>query len=270
MKYDLIFSDYDGTLLGADGVVGERSAAAIRGYVRRGGNFVVCTGRMNDSIGADVRRRLGIENELIPVVGFQGAYIVDGRDNPLYADGLSPDNVIRIIRRAEELGLHVHTYDPDTVYIGRADEIMLKYNRVTGARFCEVGDLAAFVDAHRDKVYPKTMVVAAEGEGERAKKQFDCVDLPGVEHYMSSPTYIEFMSITAGKGNALRRVAAALGVPIGRTIAVGDNQNDISMIRAAGLGVAVGNALDCVKAVADYVTPVGDADPLAHIIEKFC
>ena len=79
MKYKLIFSDFDGTLLRSDGTIGKKSADAIRDYVRRGGNFVVCTGRMNSGINEKWCRHLGIDGERIPFVGFQGAYI-ESRD----------------------------------------------------------------------------------------------------------------------------------------------------------------------------------------------
>ena len=78
------------------------------------------------------------------------------------------------------------------------------------------------------------------------------------------------MRAGVSKGDAVRRLAALLGVPIERTIAVGDQENDLPMIRAAGIGCAMANATDALKAEADYVTE-RDADHsgVAEIIKKF-
>lgn len=271
MKYKLIFSDFDGTLLRSDGTIGKKSADAIRDYVRRGGNFVVCTGRMNSGINEKWCRYLGIDGERIPFVGFQGAYIESRDGETLYTDFLSPDSVIKIIGKAEELGLHVHTYDPHRVYIGRADYIIREYERVTGAPFTEVGDLADFVRSNRELGYPKVMVVVSpDADIEGIKAEFASLALENVDSYMSSPIFLEFVSRTAGKGNAVRKVASLLGADMSEVIAVGDNQNDLSMIKAAGLGVAVGNALPCLIEAADFVARDHDDDPIAEIIGKFC
>ena len=83
----------------------------------------------------------------------------------------------------------------------------------------------------------------------------------------SSPYYLEIFPKEAGKGSAVKKLAEILGVPIGNTYAAGDEENDISMLEAAGVGVAMLNAKDAVKKVCDIVTKEdNDNDGLADII----
>jgi cof-like hydrolase len=269
MKYDLIFSDFDGTLLKDDFTVGRRNADAIKNYIARGGHFVVCTGRMSSSIDP-WKEFLGIGNQRIAVAGFQGTHISDTSGRLLYCDYVNPDTVYKILKKGEELEVYTHFYDSDTVYIREENEINLEYARITGAPLKVVGNLADYISAHRDLKVIKIMVVVEASRADAVKAEYAAMGLDGVQFYMSSDVFLEFVSSVGGKGSGLKKVAEFLGVPMSRTIAVGDNQNDISMIKAAGLGIAVSNAREEVKQAADYVTVSNNEDAIAEVIEKFC
>lgn len=94
--------------------------------------------------------------------------------------------------------------------------------------------------------------------------------LSGVTFVRSETTYLEVLPEGASKGAALRELAAARGVPLGRIAAIGDNPNDLDMIRAAGLGAAVGDAAESVRAAADVVVGTcaggGVADLVARVL----
>jgi hydroxymethylpyrimidine pyrophosphatase-like HAD family hydrolase len=79
---------------------------------------------------------------------------------------------------------------------------------------------------------------------------------------------IEFLHPAVSKGNALKAIAADLGIASQEVVAIGDNHNDIGMIRFAGLGVAMGNAHDEVKAAADFVTLSNAEEGVARVIEE--
>ncbi len=93
---------------------------------------------------------------------------------------------------------------------------------------------------------------------------------PGLVTSSSQVQNVEINAAAANKGEALLALAARLGVPVERTFAFGDGNNDLSMLRAAGVGIAMDNAAAEVKAAADYVTLSCDADGVARGIEKFC
>ena len=110
IRYPLIVSDFDGTLLRGDGTISAKTRAAIEEYQQAGGRFAVCTGRTVDSILPRVKE-LGLKGL---VACFQGSVIVDIESGSLIVDGAIPnDDAARICRFLEELGAHIHVYALD-------------------------------------------------------------------------------------------------------------------------------------------------------------
>ncbi len=93
--------------------------------------------------------------------------------------------------------------------------------------------------------------------------------IPGLAGFCSSSVMLEFMRNDADKGTGLAALAARLGIAREEVIAIGDGENDIPMLRWAGLGVAMANAPDDVKAAADLIAPHCDEDGCAQIMEKY-
>ena len=87
--------------------------------------------------------------------------------------------------------------------------------------------------------------------------------------YPSKPTYLEVMDKRGSKSNAVKFVSERLKLDPSEIIAMGDNYNDIEMIKFAGMGVAMGNAPDDIKAIADYVTDTNNEDGVRKALEKF-
>ena len=88
--------------------------------------------------------------------------------------------------------------------------------------------------------------------------------------FISNPIFIEMCSKQAVKGNALEYLANFYNIPLDKTIAIGDQCNDLQMIERAGLAVAVDNAVPELKAVADYIAPLCSQSAIANVIKKFC
>jgi len=93
---------------------------------------------------------------------------------------------------------------------------------------------------------------------------------PDITVYKSKPTYLEIMAQNVLKSSAIAILIKARGVVKEEIVAIGDNYNDIDMLRFAGLGVAMGNAPDEVKSAADIVTLSNDEDGLKVVLEKYC
>lgn len=85
---------------------------------------------------------------------------------------------------------------------------------------------------------------------------------------MFAPENGETMCKGVSKGEGLRFAAATMGVPLADTVAIGDSDNDLTMIEVAGIGIAMGNGEQCVKDAADWVTDAVDASGLAHAFER--
>lgn len=265
MRYDLAISDFDGTLLRRDDTISARTLSAIRAFTQKGGVFAVSTGRAF----AGIAGRLG-ELELpgdVPVMCCQGALVRKVRSGETVSQiPLDTAAAARFLSRAERMGLMCQFYTPDAVYAPSRNEINDYYfmrNRIepvaVGRR---VSDCIVRVQE------PVLKVLCFIQPSDRARMLQAFSDLPGMRVFASHPSLIEGVSVRAGKGNGLRIACRNLGVAPERTVAFGDELNDIDMLQAAGLGVAMGNAVPETKAAADTVTDDCDADGVAAVLER--
>ena len=132
MKYRIFLSDFDGTLVRADGTISQTNKNAIAAYRAAGGVFAVCTGRMLASILPRLKE-LGIEDGL--VVAYQGATIADVRTGALLKnDGFEQADALRILDLLEDDGHHAHVYTVQDVYCNRDDDALRAYERVCGVK----------------------------------------------------------------------------------------------------------------------------------------
>ena len=104
--------------------------------------------------------------------------------------------------------------------------------------------------------------------GEIVKKEI-LSNVEGINYFKSQSEILEIVPVGVSKGATLQKLTELLGVEQGDVIAIGDDENDISMIKFAGLGVAMGNARETVKASADYVTLTNDENGVGEVIKKF-
>jgi Cof subfamily protein (haloacid dehalogenase superfamily) len=260
--YRLVVVDLDGTArsrrLGITSGVRQAVAAARA----RGVRVCVATGRMWASaapwIGA-----LGADS---PVILYNGGRVFDfeaGRilhERRLAAE--SARQSLALIRR--DCDLQPHLFLDDRVYVERSHPLTDAYaedDQLT----CEV--VSAFEPLLRGDPH-KILVVGAAGRIEalgRAVRQAGVA----VHTVQSEPTYLEFLPPGTSKGTALVAMRAALGVQAAEVIAVGDNWNDLEMIEAAGLGVAMGDAPAGVRARADYVCASADEEGVRDVLDRF-
>lgn len=266
MKYKLVLSDFDGTLLKSDDTVSPRTITAIRAYVAAGGVFGISTGRAF----ASIRKRLG---ELglcgnFPVMSCQGALSCDSRSGEVLASIPMPANAaVTFLRRAMRLDLPCQFYTDDAIYaseFGERNREYFKRNRLVPV---VVDDVCAFAQTCGKPIL-KVLCMLQPCDRERVLQAVGNIE--GATVCSSHAMLIEAMSCEAGKGNGLRRTCERLGIDLANSVAIGDESNDTDMIRAAGLGVAMGNALPTVKKAADYVTADCDDDGVAEVLEKIC
>ncbi len=143
-----------------------------------------------------------------------------------------------------------------------AGPALAEFLRRVSAEIVCVPDVLASTAAAPDKI---TMF----GERDKLERLRDLLaNLPlNVDAVFSGTTHLEVTRAGVNKGSALRELAAYMGIPLERVVAIGDEQNDISMLRIAGLAVAMGNASGEVKAVADSVAPTNDEGGLAQALQ---
>ncbi len=268
MKYKVILCDFDGTLCTTDKRLTPFTVQTVQEYVKRGGTFIICTGRMHISA-VDYTEVLGTSHQKISVVSMQGACIKDKDGETLNSVYLNYDTALKAVEYFENKGEYVHVYGDDAVLIEEYNDININYQRMCGVPLKKVGKISDYIKNNKHKTL-KVLAVIPPEKVSFYISEFDKMNLADAKYFMASRTYFEVVSKFAGKEEGLREVCKILGVNKSEIMAFGDNGNDMGMIADAGFGVAVANAREEVKKVADYVCESNDEDGVAKTIRLFC
>lgn len=262
-----LFLDLDGTLLDDNKNFTERNRRAIEKALSLGHKIIVCTGRPLVSAKA-VSKMLGFDKKDCYVVAYNGGEIYDMYNHETIFKQTIPLEYVRYVFDASRAaGLHCQTYTEDGILAEQEAEIMKRYKRFTKVDYTVVDDVIAALPDEPVKMIVmdddhEKLVEFREATKEWAEGKLDRI--------FSSPQYLEHVAVGISKGSSMERLCEKIGIPMANTIACGDEQNDISMIEAAGIGVAMKNAREEVKGHADYVTERdNNHDGIAEVIEKF-
>ncbi len=229
-------------------------------------HVVIATGRMYRST-ARYAAMLDLPG---PVICFQGAYIrelprPDGSPGKLLLHRQMPAEAARAaVAWSREHGLDPHLNIGDRLIIGLGPEVTSDYERMAG-----VGpEYASDLDSAISGPVTKVLAVGSTGLPYRVLGAARAAFHGRLEVTVSHPEYLEFMPLGVNKGTGVTFVAHRLGIPMAAVMAVGDQSNDLEMLRDAGLGVAMGDAPTEVMAVADDITGTVEDDGVAEAIER--
>lgn len=266
--YKIIASDLDETLIRRDRTVSPEDIAAIHEFEEAGGLFVCCTGRPFWTA-ANTLKELGqYGKEGRYVISFNGGAITENKgDRLLHFEGITYEQASELYRRGLKYDVCMHVYTKDVVYVYNINDGEKAYlnNRqdytpleATDLSFLRGTDIVKCLYENTDYEYLRS--IASELE-----------DITGdLDVSYSSNRYLEFNKKGVNKGEGLRRLAEMLGVDMKDTIAVGDNFNDLPMIRAAGLGVGVANTVADMKPMCDVITEATcEENAIAEVIHRF-
>jgi Cof subfamily protein (haloacid dehalogenase superfamily) len=259
----LLAVDLDGTLVGRDLVLRERVRDEISRVRAAGVEGCIVTGRM-------YRAALPFARELAldaPLICYQGAAIVDPQTDEVLFDMPLPNvTALDVVKAAKRDGMHVQLYRNDNYYCeqrNRFSDLYAQLSRVEPVIVPSLEEAFATSDA------TKAVIVADAADAKRYAERM-AAHLDGRAYVTRSyPEFVEILNHSVDKGEALEFVAARLGVTMDEVLAIGDSWNDEPLLRAAGVGVAMGSAPDEVKAAADAV--VGDVahDGVAEALERY-
>ncbi len=269
----LIALDLDYTLLGTDKTLSERNRRALERAAERGVEIVPTTGRFYLGMPEAVRA-LPFIRFAITVNGAQ-LYDVNRRTAAARAE-LPYRRAIEIMSALDERNVIYDCYMDDwgwmsSNFLERAEEFApdVYYLRMLRSLRTPVPELKAFLLARRQDVQ-KVQAYFTDKALRRELLESLGKRFPYTAVSASLPTNIEINLREANKGEALLKLAARLGIPAGNTMAIGDGLNDLSMIRDAGVGVAMRNACPEILSAAGEVTAGCDEDGVALAIEKYC
>ncbi|MHB8635356.1 MAG: Cof-type HAD-IIB family hydrolase [Fimbriimonadaceae bacterium] len=264
-RISLIALDLDGTTLTTERQIHPRNVDVIARATRAGVTIALASGRIRPSM-APFARHLGLGDG--PLICSNGAHIVDASGATLYESHLALDEQNAILDFALREGLHVNGYTTERMYF-LSDSAWLELYR-TRARTIPTERVG--IDSLRAERLIKLMIIAEPVRIRAIAAQgASLFNAERVAFTESEPEYLEFLPRDANKGAALERLAAHLGVDQGAVMAVGDYLNDVEMVAWAGFGVAMGNAVAEVKAVARLVVANNDeggvADAVASVLQ---
>jgi Cof subfamily protein (haloacid dehalogenase superfamily) len=265
MDKKIFFFDLDGTLLTSDKKITKDTRDALKKFTDSGHFFCINTGRAIESARA-VYDGLGLDFKGSFLCGSNGTqiYSVD-EERYIYKTGVDMELVPKILDLADSMDVHCHTYNEDNIISRHDNECMAYYRRVIKTPLIVTDNVLDYIDE------PPSKMIAIELHDHDKQERFRMAlqEMVGdkITLLYSNPYYLEIFPSHAGKGSAVKRLADILGVDIKNTYAAGDEQNDISMIQAAGCGIAMINGTDIVKEAADVITTKdNDHDGLCEFI----
>lgn len=271
MRYKLIAFDLDGTLLRNDKSLSARSLRALRAAYESGALIVPATGRIYMGV-PEPLRRAPFARYFITI---NGAELLDARENAVLSRAEIPNELaLRLMEHMDALDVIYDCYKGGWGYVSRAMyERAGEYISDPGVyelflrTRTQVDDLKAYLRADGGSIQ-KAQMHFRDGRGKERELEILPAIFPEIAVSSSIPSNIELNIAAANKGDALKALCAALEIPPEDTLAFGDGTNDLSLLRTAGLGVAMGNAQPSVKAAADAVCGDNEHDGLAICLER--
>ena len=272
----LVARDLDGTLFDNSSHISERNLTAIRSITDKGIHVVISTGRPFEGIPFDQIKGTGI-NYAITANG-SGIYEIS-TGKCLYENAMDEELVTPILNFLLTRDIHMDAFIGGKGYtpvqcVETAQKLTVpssikNYIITTRTR---LDNILQFIHENQLKVQKMTLNFYPAADGtliDRETVRKFLVSNPSITTVCGGYNNLEFTRADANKGVGLRKLAEILGVNLDATMAIGDTENDLAIIEAAGIGVAMGNATDAVKARADYVTTTNTKDGVAAAIEHF-
>lgn len=274
MKIRAVLVDMDGTLLGNSQVaVSVRNMTALQKAIEQGVHVIPCTGRVYDMLPPQLLTQPGLRY----FVTSHGARVFDReRDESIYEDLIPAEQAAQLMERLENKGLYNEIAADGTIYLEKAVTETLESSPVPLHHVWYIAD-RCYTPVEKPSTYFREHGVAVEKMNiygipkQLQQALYDAVTATGfVKHTRpGAGENLEFSHYTLSKLQAVHAVLNKLGISYEETLAIGDSSSDIEIIKACGIGVAMGNAPESIKAIADAVTDPNVEDGFAAALEKY-
>ncbi len=261
----MIVLDLDDTLLRDDHTISPRTKEALMKAQEAGVKVVLASGRPTYAM-RPIAKELHLEEFGSFLLSFNGAKITNCKTNEeLFSSTLTPETVHHLYDISKRENVWILTYVGDSIVTDEICKHTETEHIITGLPISEV---TSFKEAVTEPVVKILMLEDPERLAVVEKKLQE--ELRGELSVMrSKPFFLEFTENGVTKGTSLAQLINKLGIKQEEVIAMGDSYNDLAMIEFAGLGVAMGNAPDDIKAKANYVTDTNMNDGVAKVVESF-
>ncbi len=260
MPIRAIAFDLDDTLLRPDGSISAYTAEILQRAAQKGIVILPASGRTRDSMYPTVQK-IGCASAFLSCNGSE----VWSPDRTLLMQELLPvDLAHEVARFAADRGVYCQTYSPDRFFYTVENEWATFYPKLSSLKGECVGDLTAFIR----KPVTKLLMMDEPARVAELLEEARGIFAGRASLTCSKPYFLECNPLHATKGNALRWCAKHFRFAMEELLAFGDSLNDLSMLEAAGIGVAMANAREDVKALGFAVCRSNDEDGVARYIEE--
>lgn len=258
----MVATDIDGTIVkwGCDYSDGVKSC--VKKLCDNGVKVVLVTGRMHCAT-THVAEALGLKT---PIVSYQGGLIKNNKGETLYQQNLDSDTAKKIIKWARKNDVHINLYLDDKLYVEKDNEFVRKY---TDGKFISY-EVCNFDDLNIENV---NKILAIDFNDAERVTGWVCElqqKFPELYIVKSTPYFCEIGSPKATKSAGVEFLANKWGIKRDEILTIGDQDNDIELLKAGGVPVAMGNASDELKKYACYITDTVENDGFAKAVEKYC
>lgn len=266
----LIAIDMDGTLLNSKNQLTKRTYEAISQAQDKGVKVVIATGRVLKSA-LHYSQELNLNSY---VSACNGAIVVDDKNTPILEKPICLNDMEKIMELGHNLGIYFHFYNEDTFFTKTVVQEVIDYYTPTTKKFksqsigIKVYDkIQEILSQENLSVYKFLFIDNNKDKLNLLRDKLKVIN--GIDLSSSWNNNIEVMARGASKGSSIEYLCNELGINRHQVMAIGDNENDLSMIRFAGFGVAMDNGEDIVKKASKYITASNEEDGVAKVIEKF-
>lgn len=260
----MVATDIDGTLLKWSYEYSPYVKDTIKKLQEAGIKVVLVTGRMHCAA-TGIAKELGIKE---PIVSYQGGMIKEfsKSDRVLYRKDMDSERALEIIDWARENDIHINLYMDDVLYVEKDSDTIRKY---TDARFIDY-HICKF-DKLKIRNVNKILAIDFDDPDRVTGWVNDLGKMfPDLYTVKSTPYFCEIANKEATKGNAVKFLQKLWGIKQEEILSIGDQDNDIELLKAGGIKIAMGNSTPALRECADYVTDTVDNDGWATAVEHFC
>lgn len=257
----LVATDVDGTIIIPEKTFTKEVRDCITRLDNNGIKVVLVTGRMHAAAKL-IAQDLGLTT---PVISYQGGLIKDG-DKTLYERYLTKEQAEKIIAWGKEENIHLNLYNDDILYSEKDCYEVERYCNNLHTEYTR----KSFADVEKNKVNKMLAIDYSSAERlTKLEKELPTI-FPELYIVRSTPYFIEFSNKEASKYCAVKFLQNYWGISQEETLTIGDHNNDLALLEAGGIKVAMGNATDELKATANYITNTVTENGFVKAMEKFC